>query len=230
HITYGHPYHLHSTQVLLAKELVVAILDGLNLRDLLNIAQTCTTMRGVVLNLIEKYKHQILTLYILSECRRHQFFAVLTATRGVITGSCALNMILGSPSYPTNNLNIIVAAGEFDTMARFLTDDLFFVTGSTTIHRIMRSTVQTFTEFNHLGARITLTESRDKQDVIRVIINCPTTADMSFITPRGAATLYPTMTIANNRSFNIIYSESIQVAHDLGTFEEMKKSELKTPG
>ncbi|KAG1723242.1 uncharacterized protein EDB91DRAFT_180420 [Suillus paluster] len=199
-------------RVLLAKELVVAILDGLNLRDLLNVAQTCTTMRGVVLYLIEKYNHQILTPYILSECRRHQFFAVLTATRGVITGSCALNMILGSPSYPTNNLNIIVPAGEFDTMARFLTDDLFFC-HRFYHHRIMRSTVQTFTEFNHLGARITLTESRDKQDVMRVIINCPTTADMSLITPGGAATLYPTMTIANNRSFNIIYSESIQVEY-----------------
>jgi hypothetical protein len=58
----------------------------------------------------------------------------------------------------------------------------------------MRSTVKTFKEFYHLGIHIMLTESKDKKDVMRVIVNCPTTADMTFITPGGAATLYPTMT------------------------------------
>ncbi|KAG2742559.1 hypothetical protein P692DRAFT_20879725 [Suillus brevipes Sb2] len=191
------PYHSNMRlieRVLFAKELVIAIVYGLNLQDLINIAQTCSTIRGVVLYLLEKYKHDILTPYISTEHRRNQFFGLLTATRGVITGSCALNMILGSPTYPTNDLNVIVPLGEFNVMAKFVTDALSFHPGSTTIHKSMQSTIQKFSKFNRLGAHITLAESKDKEDVLRVIVNSPTTADMSFMTPGGAATLYPVMT------------------------------------
>jgi hypothetical protein len=183
-------------------------------------------MRDVVLYLLEKYKHQIVTPYISSEHRRIHFFGILTATRGVITGSCALNMILGSPTYPTHDLNIVVPLGEFDTMAHFVTNVLSFHAGSTTIHRTMRSTIQKFTEFNRHGAHITLAESRDKQDVMRVIVNSLTTADMSFMTPGGAATLYPAMTFksiayltdrgkrtADNDKFGCISSRRFHLEH-----------------
>lgn len=173
---------------------MIAIVYGLNLQDLINVAQTCSTICGVVLYLLEKYKHDILTPYISTEHRRNQFFSLLTATCGVITGSCTLNMILGSPTYPTNDLNVIVPLGEFDIMAKFVTDGLSFHAGSTTIHKSMQSTIQKFSKFNRLGAHITLAESKDKEDVLRVIVNSSTTADMSFMTLGGAATFYPVMT------------------------------------
>jgi len=131
---YDSLYYSQSELVLLAKELVVMILDGLNIQDLVNVAQTCSSIHGVVLYLLETYKHQILTPYIRSEHYCHQFFALLTSTRGMITGSCAINMILGSPTYPTNNLNIVVPEGEFELMAHFLTDILCLDAGATTIN------------------------------------------------------------------------------------------------
>jgi hypothetical protein len=104
-----------------------------------------------VLYLLEKYKHNILTPYISTEHRRNQFFGLLTATRGVITGSL---------TYPMNDLNVIVPLGEFNVMAKFITDALSFHPGSTTIHKSMQSTIQKFSKFNRLGAHITLAESK----------------------------------------------------------------------
>ncbi|KAG1871222.1 hypothetical protein DFJ58DRAFT_722650 [Suillus subalutaceus] len=150
-------------------------------------------MHDIALWLIEKRKHQILSPFIHSEHHHHQFFLVLNAARGVVVGSCALNMILGMPSYPANDLNIVVPEGEFDNMDEFITVRLGFVSGTTTIHRIMKGTIQTFTKYTHLGISITLSEAKDK-DVVQVIMKSPTTADMSFMTPRSAATFYPDMT------------------------------------
>lgn len=169
------------------------MLDPLNLRDLLNTARTCRAMRDVALYLLDKNMHQIISHFIPSEHHRHQFFSILNAARGVIVGSCALNMILGSPSYPTKNLNIVLPKGELNAMEEFLTDRLFFVSGTSTIHRIMETTVKTFSKYTHLGVSITLSEAKDK-DVMQVILKSSTTADMSFMTPGGAVTFYPEMT------------------------------------
>ncbi|KAG2739405.1 hypothetical protein P692DRAFT_20368446 [Suillus brevipes Sb2] len=182
-------------EILSAKELVLLILNPLNLRDILNAARTCKAMHDIALYLIDKNMHQIISRFIPSQQHHHQFFSILNAARGVIVGSCALNMILGTPSYPTKNLNIVVPKGELDAMEEFLTDRLFFkfVSGTSTMHRIMETTVKTFCKYTHRGVSITLSEAKDK-DVMQVILKSATTADMSFMTPGGAVTFYPEMT------------------------------------
>lgn len=160
---------------------------------MLNTGKTCRAMRDVALYLIDKKKHQILYPFIPSELRQNQFFLLLNAAQGVIVGSCAINMILGTPSYPVNDLNIIVPEGEFSVMDEFITERLLFVSGTSTIHRIFETTVKTFSKYTHHGACITLSEAKDK-DIIRVVLKSPSTLDMTFITPGGAATFYPQLT------------------------------------
>lgn len=168
--------------------------DGSNLRDLFHVAQTCTSIRAVAFYIVNKRQQEILKPYMQSEQVHAKFLLTLGATRGVIVGSCALNMLLGTPYYPTNDLNIIVPRGGFQDMSQFIVDHLMFTTGSSISHRVMNTLIHKFTQYSYLDAHITLTESSDEANVMRIIVNSPTTADMTMMTSGGAVTLYPELT------------------------------------
>lgn len=108
-------------------------------------------------------------------------------------------------------------------MDEFITDRLLFVSGTHTIHRILETTVKTFSKYTRHGACITLSEAKDK-DIIRVVLKSPSTVHMTFMTPGGASTFYPQMTfklasclsdmakrMAENTKFGSMYDLRFQV-------------------
>ncbi|KAG2336234.1 hypothetical protein BDR05DRAFT_1006050 [Suillus weaverae] len=113
----------------------------------------------------------------------------------VITGSCALEMLMGQ-HHATNNLNLIVPQGSFTILKDFIVETLCYQHNYAVSHphHAFCTVVQTFAKYGHGKLCITLSEART-EDVFDVVTSSPTMGDMIFMTPGGVASFYPDLTL-----------------------------------
>jgi hypothetical protein len=114
-----------------------------------------------------------------------------------VTGSCALNMLLGllydsSPS----DLNLVVPHNQFTAMDVFLQKVAGYITveGQMEPHSSVAPSVSRFVRYRKSHLSVSLTQA-GVIGPMRVITCSNATADITFMTAGGVATLYPEFTL-----------------------------------
>jgi hypothetical protein len=124
------------------------------------------------------------------------FLTEMHQTETIITGSCALNMLLGDfYDASSSDLNLIVPHKKFFTMDVFLQKLAGYVTAEKQMeaHSSVTASVARFVRYRKSHLAISLTRA-GVIGPMRVVA-CSTTADMTFMTAGGVATLYPEFTL-----------------------------------
>jgi hypothetical protein len=121
---------------------------------------------------------------------------VMSASHAVITGSCALAMLL-DPEYMPKDLNFIVAEAGFEMLEEFILDVLCYhcVQLGACHNYAFNGAVHQFARYWRKENIITVTQAT-WEGVFRVIASSPTTADMTIMTQGGLATFYSSWTLA----------------------------------
>jgi len=140
----------------------------------------------------------------------HHFLTMMHQTETIITGSCALNMLLGHLyDSSLSDLNLIVPHEKFFTMDVFLQKLAGYVTAEKQMepHSSVAASVSRFVRYRKSHLFISLTQA-GVIGPMRVVACSNTTADMTFMTAGGVATLYPEFTLYGKN----IHSEHTTVA------------------
>lgn len=123
-----------------------------------------------------------------------EFRHVMRASQALITGSCALAMLIGGHVTP-QNLNIVVPEGSKHLFHSFLVEDLRYgKVQQKRPNKAFGTSVKTFTLFRRRGKVITVSEA-SSDGPFKAIVTSQTTADMLCMTPGGLVTFYPDLTI-----------------------------------
>jgi hypothetical protein len=80
-------------------------------------------------------------------------------------------------------------------MGPFIANTLGFEPMPVTVHPTLTMQVHDFRHYRTHGHIITLSETQLNVDVPNVVLNGPTTADMTFMSCGGLATFYPDLTL-----------------------------------
>ncbi|OAX31430.1 hypothetical protein K503DRAFT_85354 [Rhizopogon vinicolor AM-OR11-026] len=122
--------------------------------------------------------------------------SILDRSGGVITGSCAIKMLLGVDStIQSRDLNLIVPYGGFETMDAFILRILFFESIPGVVHPALSPLINRYHAYLHQGRIVTLTEVKKDKDVLHVILSGASTSDMIFMTGGGLTSFFPDLTV-----------------------------------
>jgi len=155
--------------------------------------KTTHDMREVGKHVIEQRFANVVKPFV--GCHVSELRQVLDQTCAVITGSCALRMLLGS-NILANDMNIVVPGGETVPVHLFITQTLEYQqcdTGSP-VNDAFKHAVTRMTVFCKGNNVITVSEST-LDDPFTVLLCSHTTADMTAMTPGGLVVLYPQWTL-----------------------------------
>lgn len=179
--------------VLWTPELVGLVMENQQLPDLLDFAQTCRIARGVGLDMVTKRYQKMVTPFV----KRHlqEFNNLLARTGSMITGSCALNVLLNTPSHPINDLNIITNAKGWKAMDDFFVNTLGYIRTEQMAHPVLATRNHKWQMYSLNGREATLMGTKNPHDALQIIAKGPTTVEMTVMTARGVATLYPEWTL-----------------------------------
>lgn len=174
--------------VLWTPELVGLVMENQQLPDLLDFAQTCRIARGVGLDMVTKRYQKMVTPFV----KRHlqEFNNLLARTGSMITGSCALNVLLNMPSHPINDLNIITNAKGWKAMDDFFVNTLGYIRTEQMAHPVLATRNHKWQMYSLNGREATLMGTKNPHDALQIIAKGPTTVEMTVMTARGVATLY----------------------------------------
>ncbi|KAG1778656.1 hypothetical protein EV702DRAFT_1044512 [Suillus placidus] len=99
-------------------------------------------------------------------------------------------MFTGALSYPSGDLNLIVAQKGFALMHVFLIEHLAFHQISAICHRALSHVVRQFSQYAKDDQIITLSTPKPGMHVLHVILSACSTADMVLMTPGRLACFY----------------------------------------
>ncbi|KAH7905811.1 hypothetical protein BJ138DRAFT_1105677 [Hygrophoropsis aurantiaca] len=128
----------------------------------------------------------------------------LLRNSGVITGSAALRMLMGSIYEEPRDLNIVVARGKMIGFEDWLLLVGYEETGDLDIYLPLASEIHEFRVYRDVSTHsniVTISET-SSHDIMRLIVRSPSTADMTFMTGGGIVSLYPTMTLRSESLIN----------------------------
>ncbi|KAG0702156.1 hypothetical protein DFH29DRAFT_999532 [Suillus ampliporus] len=145
-----------------------------------------------------------------------EFYQTLQHMKAIIVGSCALDMILGTRNTPPRDLNIVVPHGSLSLMETFIRDVLSYHSIATVCHPSLSFVVHDFCKYGRQGKVITITEPKRLMHPLHVVLNGPSTADMTFITAGGAVSFYPELT-RNYHTVKTVSGEGIGTGQKLGS-------------
>jgi len=125
-----------------------------------------------------------------------RFLKAMHETGTIITGSCALNVLLGDLyDSSLSDLNLIVPHGMFSMMDIFLREVAGYVNmGEQKSHSSVALSVSRFIRYHKCHLSISVSQA-GAMGPMGVIARGNTTADMTFMTVGGVATLYPEFTL-----------------------------------
>lgn len=198
-----------------ARELILLVLNLSNLPAVLSFGETCSAVRYLAIDLAHRLYCQILRPFVTHHIAR--FNQLLTCNSGIITGSCAITMLLNDPNHPNNDLNIIMPYGHQSIMDKFIVDTLHYTRTSPVVHPVMANSIHTFQSYSLHGQHITLSESKRALDILHIVVNSPTTSDMTILTPGAVATLYPELML-NGVTLYTHTGQKMSVDQHLGSF------------
>lgn len=202
------------SKVLENLHLIDMVFDFLQLPDLLHCGQASRAFRRTALAKTKTRYHNILFPFLNNHIYRFNY--LLHHVSGMIIGSCALNMLLSTPTYPVHNLNLIVPYGGWRVMENFILDILRYTRTPMNAHAAMPIRGRRFRAYGFQGLRITLTETTDQFDALQIVADSLTTLDMTVMTPGGIATFYPELTL-NSIGYLTHSGERLQTGQPLGS-------------
>ncbi|KAG1764936.1 hypothetical protein EDD22DRAFT_845637 [Suillus occidentalis] len=131
---------------------------------------------------------------------RPRFHQVLHQMRGIIVGSCALQMLLGwgetaAAGLGLRDLNIIVPHTSLMLIERFIVNTMGFQSMAATLHPTLTMHMHDFRRYAGNGHIMMVSEARLGVDIVEVVLNGPSTADMTFMSCGGLTMFYPELTL-----------------------------------
>ncbi|KAH7906138.1 hypothetical protein BJ138DRAFT_1105406 [Hygrophoropsis aurantiaca] len=118
----------------------------------------------------------------------------LLRSKGAITGSAAQEMYLGRGAADPRDLNIVVPRGGFldmeDWLLRIGYEEYEGEVELTEMRDVMEPFLQEFRTYRAHSKKVTVSEAK-AADIMEVIVNSPTTAEMLVMTAGGLIVLYP---------------------------------------
>ncbi|KAH7905653.1 hypothetical protein BJ138DRAFT_1118274 [Hygrophoropsis aurantiaca] len=195
----GHPAGSQTivSNVMGNAEICDILLKMCPLQDILALGHTCTNLRPKAWQASQKRFHSLLLPFFPTNAT--EFPAILQRANGVITGSTALAMLFDPATIPKrpNDLNLIVPKGACETISDWLTKNYYHKNDSYEAHRLLYLSVESFSTYS-LGNRVVTISEAVTSDILSVVVNCLSTADMTIMTGGGIATLYPSLTLTHN--------------------------------
>ncbi|KAH7907990.1 hypothetical protein BJ138DRAFT_1116224 [Hygrophoropsis aurantiaca] len=163
-----------------------------NMPAMVNLGNTCKTCRPMCDSVSEARFARISKRFFGERAR--EFRNVLHQHRGVITGSAAQVALLGEFDTP-RDLNLIVPHGHFAGMQHWLIKCRYEALVESGLQEDLSKFVLTFDTYHCQDEAITLSEATGP-DVLELVVNAPSTADMTFMTAGGVVSLYPELTLS----------------------------------
>ncbi|KAH7907848.1 hypothetical protein BJ138DRAFT_1116336 [Hygrophoropsis aurantiaca] len=123
----------------------------------------------------------------------HDEFPIeLLRCKGVVTGSVALEMYLGHGAEDPRDFNIVVPRGGIMHIENWLISSGFenFEDASVDMREEMAPVLAQFRVYEGYNRKVTVSEANGL-DIMEVIVNSPTTAEMIAMTAGGIIVLYP---------------------------------------
>ncbi|KAH7917756.1 hypothetical protein BV22DRAFT_1052214 [Leucogyrophana mollusca] len=158
------------------------ILEQMNLPAINCMGRTCQIVRPVAFLVSSTRFFSIIKQFFPTQLS--SFSTALTKSHGIITGSCALDMLLGLEGDEPSDLNIIVPLAGLSKIQNFLRSAHFTEHAHSNVHRTMASCTNQFHLYTHDTKMVTISQTKSS-DVLDAVINSPSTADMTFMTAGG---------------------------------------------
>jgi len=157
--------------------------------DLIQFGRTCSDLRSAMGYVVRQRFRSIMAVFVRDFLPA--FVQVLDRSGGVITGSCAIKMLLGVEfTIQSRDLNLIVPCGGFETMNDFILRILSFESIPGVVHPVLSPLINRYHAYLHQGCIVTLTEVKKDKGVLHVILSGASTSDMIFMTSGGLTSFF----------------------------------------
>jgi len=139
----------------------------------------------------------------------------------LITGSCALRMVLPRSSYRPRDLNLLVPITAFEDVNHFLTQTLAYARVTSAPHPAVKGHIADFGKFQKGPRCITVSAAFWDRDILDITLASPTTAGMIVMTAGAIALFYPDLTLqkiglARQRRWEMTGTEPLGNVSELG--------------
>ncbi|KAG0693616.1 hypothetical protein DFH29DRAFT_881329 [Suillus ampliporus] len=171
------------------RDIAAMILDLLMITDLIATSRTCRIMRELGQEVIRRRFRHILEPFVGNHLPR--FLSALRHGNGLITGSSVRAMMGYSNSSDLRDLNIVVPYTGFDILHKTIEHTLEYTSISKVAHPAIAASIGIFRKYVSNHQIITLSASHKDQNILHIILNAPTTADMLFMTAGRLCYFYP---------------------------------------
>ncbi|KAG1748250.1 uncharacterized protein EDB91DRAFT_1244967 [Suillus paluster] len=123
-----------------------------------------------------------------------EFYRTLQHMKAIIVGSCALDMMLGTRNTPPRDLNIVVPHGSLTLMETFIQNVLSYHSIAAVCHPSLSLVVHDFRKYGRHRKIITVSKPKHLMHPLHVVLNSPSTSDMTFITAGGGVSFFSDLT------------------------------------
>jgi hypothetical protein len=164
------------------------VCEALMMTDVMNMGRTCHAMRHLCDLLARRRLRQILEPW---TGRHFQLFLDFLRDEGcIVTGSCALAMLMGGELSNARDLNLVGRPESFSVCDKFIQETMGYVTISEICHQALTRVVGRFRKYRRNEHIITLSLPKEGLHILHVILYAPSTIDMIYMTGGGLSTFY----------------------------------------
>ncbi|KAG2128462.1 hypothetical protein BD769DRAFT_1387503 [Suillus cothurnatus] len=164
------------------------VCEALMMTDVMNMGRTCHAMRHLCDVLARRRLRQILEPW---TGRHFQSFLDFLRDEGcIVTGSCALAMLMGGELSNARDLNLVGRPESFSVCDKFIQETMGYVTISEICHQALTRVVGRFRKYRRNEHIITLSLPKEGLHILHVILYAPSTIDMIYMTGGGLSTFY----------------------------------------
>ncbi|KAH7912387.1 hypothetical protein BJ138DRAFT_802116 [Hygrophoropsis aurantiaca] len=197
-------------------DLCRSVMEICALPEVIALGHTCRDLRPVALCVAQiRFESQTRRFF---PARASELPTVLYRCKAVITGSVALRMLY-EPKVITSaprDLNIVVASGGgLKKLTEWLIDNDYQLDKDFLVEDSMSPCIKSFWAYI-LGNRIITVSESIHSDILDVVVNSPSTADMTFMTAGGLVTLYPDITLSHRTVLTNIGKRVVQNEESMG--------------
>lgn len=172
------------------EDLWTLVCEALMITDVVCMGQTCHAMRKLCDAVAQRRLHHVLEPWTGRLGHFQTFLDVLDDEGCVITGSCALAMLMGGDICHARDLNVIGRLESFQAIDKFIQETMGYIATSETCHKALTRIVGSFTMYRRNRRIITLSLARPGLHILHIILNAPSTVDMIYMTRGGLSTFY----------------------------------------
>ena len=154
---------------------------------------TCRSLWSLAREKIENRYNALIAPFVRMNIK--QFNLLTYSHQLLITGSCALSMVLPWSGHQPRDLNLLVPVTGFEDVNQFLIHELAYVRVASTPHPAVKSHVAIFEKYQKGPRFVTVASAFWDKDFLEIPLASPTTAEMIVMTAGAVAIFYPDLTL-----------------------------------